>query len=235
MRTLGIDPGLRITGYGCVESGSSRCSLIEAGVIRLEAKRDGKDSEGIAMDAAMLGTSVAARLVRLDHEFAMLLDRLRPQAVAIEGLFAHRAHPATAMVMGHARGVLVRAVQARSIKLVELKPALVKKHMTGSGRAEKGQMQRAVQDYFRLVAMPTPADMADALAIAVCAAENSSSLASQSPMSSGSDALLAQIAKRRSGGKRGTERKAGKELLARLGEGASAPKSTAARSKPRIA
>ncbi len=185
-------------------------------MIRLTNATAARDSAGHTLDASMVGSSVAARLVKLDHEFAILLDRLRPQAVAIEGLFSHRAHPATAMVMGHARGVLVRAVQARGLKLVELKPALVKKHLTGSGRAEKAQMQRAIQEYFRLVALPTPADMADALAIALCAAENSVTLASQSPASSGNDGLLAQLAKRRTGGKRGADRRAAADLLKRL-------------------
>jgi crossover junction endodeoxyribonuclease RuvC len=209
MRVLGIDPGLRITGFACVQSGPGKARLIEAGVIRLLAKPADTD------DFTMLGGTVAARLVRLDAEFATILDRVRPQAVAIEGLFAHAAHPATAMVMGHARGVLVRSVQARGIKLLELKPALVKKHMTGSGRAEKAQMQRAVQNYFALATLPTPADMADALAIAVCACDNLSALASDTPGHAGSDDLLARIAKRRGASAKAT-RKAPKELLAAL-------------------
>jgi crossover junction endodeoxyribonuclease RuvC len=207
MRVLGIDPGLRVTGYACVRGGAGRAQLVEAGVIRLLAKPADTD------DCTMLGGSVAARLVRLDAELSTILDRVRPSAVAIEGLFAHRAHPATAMVMGHARGVLVRCVHARGIKLLELKPALVKKHMTGSGRAEKGQMQRAVQAYFSLATLPTPADMADALAIAVCACDNLVALASDNPGQAGSDELLARIAKRRGAGAK-DKRKASKELLA---------------------
>lgn len=215
MRVLGIDPGLRITGYGCVMLSAGRCSLVEAGVIRLLAN-NAVDEAGTPVDASMLGGSVAARLVRLDHDITVILERLRPQAVAIEGLFAHRAHPATAMVMGHARGVLVRCVQARSIKLIELKPALVKKHLTGSGRADKAQVQRAVQQYFALAALPKPADMADGLAIAVCAAENMTALASATPGAAGSDELLARIASRRGGAGNRGGRKASKALLSRV-------------------
>jgi crossover junction endodeoxyribonuclease RuvC len=209
MRVLGIDPGLRVTGYACVQSGQGRAVLVEAGVVRLLARPGPTDNH------TTLGTSVAARLVRLDRELSVILDRVKPQAVAIEGLFAHRTHPATAMVLGHARGVLVRCVQARGLKLLELKPALVKKHMTGSGRAEKGQMQRAVQAYFSLPALPTPADMADALAIAVCACDNLASLASDTPGQAGNDELLARIASRRGGGAK-DKRKPSKALLAAL-------------------
>lgn len=161
MVVLGIDPGLRITGYGCVRAGFSKHSLVEAGVIRLS--RNDKEEGGAA--------SVSKRLVELERDFCALLDRLSPAAVAVEALFAHAAHPATAMIMGHARGVLLLQIAKRKLKLIELSPRLVKKTMTGSGRAEKQQMQRAVQEYFSLAELPKPPDIADALAIALCAAE----------------------------------------------------------------
>lgn len=166
MLTLGIDPGLRITGYGCVRTRAEGLELVEAGVIRLRRKGDDAPTPAPA-DAR----SVSVRLKELDRDFRALLDRLAPDAVAVEGLFAHAAHPATAMVMGHARGVLLLAIAQRGVRLVELKPAAVKKFLTGSGRADKGQVQRAVRDYFRLPELPSPPDVADALAIAACAAE----------------------------------------------------------------
>jgi crossover junction endodeoxyribonuclease RuvC len=73
--------------------------------------------------------------------------------------------------MAHARGVVLLAVQTRGLRLVELKPAAVKKSITGSGRAGKPQVQRAVQQLFALSEPPEPPDVADALAIAVCGAE----------------------------------------------------------------
>jgi crossover junction endodeoxyribonuclease RuvC len=158
MRVLGVDPGLRLTGYGCVEVALPRPRLIEAGVLRLA--RTGCDGEP---------ASVSERLAELDRDFRELLERLRPGAVAIEGLFAHFNHPATAIVMGHARGVLLLAVRQADLPLIEIKPAEVKKSLTGSGRADKAQMQRAVQAEFDLAEPPSPPDVADAMAIALCA------------------------------------------------------------------
>jgi len=162
--TLGIDPGLRLTGYACIRVAGPRCEILEAGVIRLR-RRDEEDPKA--------APSVSQRLAELDREFRALLERLTPESVAVEGLFAHREHPATGMIMGHARGVLLLAVAQRGLPLVELKPAAVKKFLTGSGRADKGQMQRAVQQHFGLAEAPTPADVADAIAIALCASERS--------------------------------------------------------------
>lgn len=115
--------------------------------------------------------SVSARLAELSEDLGALLDRLEPEAVAVEGLFSNYKHPSTAIVMAHARGVVLLAVETRGLRLIELKPAAVKKSMTGSGRAGKPQMQRAVQHLFSLPAVPEPPDVADALAIAVCGAE----------------------------------------------------------------
>jgi crossover junction endodeoxyribonuclease RuvC len=72
--------------------------------------------------------------------------------------------------MGHARGVMLLAIRRAGLQLAEFKPALVKKSMTGNGQARKDQMQRAVQSYFDLAEPPEPPDVADALAIAICAA-----------------------------------------------------------------
>ena len=93
-----------------------------------------------------------------------------PERVAMEGLFAHYKHPATAIVMGHARGVLVLGAARSRIGLVEFKPAQIKVAVTGSGRASKDQMQSAVQSIFGLAEPPTPADVADARGAAGCAA-----------------------------------------------------------------
>src|SRR5262245_8210750 len=158
MRTLGIDPGLRITGYGCIEPAGGRCAIVEAGVFRL-ARAGSRNG----------AASVSARLEELDRDFRELLERVRPDVVAVEGLFAHYKHPATAMVMGHARGVILLAVQRTGLPLVEIKPTQAKKSLTGFGHARKDQMQRAIAAEFGLKDLPRPADVADALAIALCA------------------------------------------------------------------
>ncbi len=154
MRILGIDPGLRITGYGCVDLEGSRLTLVEAGCFRL-------------MKA---GESISDRLAELDADMSDILDRLAPDNVAVEELFAHYKHPATAIVMGHARGVILLRVRRAGLALVEFKPNTIKKALTGRGHASKEQMQRSVQARLALAEPPSPPDVADALAIALCAA-----------------------------------------------------------------
>ena len=152
---LGIDPGLQITGFACVEgAGGLEPRLIEAGVFRLG---------GGARE------SLSGRLVELDGDLRELLHRTRPDLVAVEGLFAHYKHPATAIAMGHARGVILLAVHRAGVRLVEYKPNEVKKSITGYGHASKEQIQLAVKETYRLAELPTPPDMADAIAIATCA------------------------------------------------------------------
>ncbi len=161
MRILGIDPGLRITGYGCVEGAptdrrgrkhvGADAILIEGGVIRLDAK-----------------TSVSARLLELEADLTETIARLKPDAVAVEKLYAHYKHPTTAIVMGHARGVVLLAIQRAGLRLIELGATEVKKSLTGNGHASKEQMQRGVQHQLGLSAVPKPADVADAIAIGLC-------------------------------------------------------------------
>ena len=158
MRTLGIDPGLRITGYGCIECRGSDFALVEAGVIRLKSESAGQR------------VPISDRLLELHADLTAALARLAPDAVAVEAVFAHYRHPATAIAMGHARGVILLAIRAAGLRLVELKPNAVKKFLTGHGHAAKDQMQAAIQSRLHLPALPDPPDVADALAIAMCAA-----------------------------------------------------------------
>lgn len=162
MRILGIDPGLRITGYGCVEpvarTAKTRrglgadAALVEGGVIRLDGD-----------------TSVSRRLVELDQDLREIIERLKPEAVAVEKLYAHYKHPTTAIIMGHARGVVLLNIQRAGLKLVELGATEVKKSLTGNGHASKEQMQAGVQAQLGLPSPPRPADVADAIAIGLCA------------------------------------------------------------------
>lgn len=157
MRLFGVDPGLRITGYACVEGGGPDPALVEAGVIRL-ARGSGSASP------------VGARLAELDTDLTELLARLKPEAVAVEALFAHYKHPATAIAMAHARGVILLCAARAGVELVELRPNEIKKFLTGHGHAKKSQMQAAIQSRLRLARPPEPPDVADAIAIALCAA-----------------------------------------------------------------
>ena len=114
--------------------------------------------------------TVPDRLLELETDVAALIERLKPEAVAVEALFAHYKHPATAISMGHARGVILLAIRRAGLSLVELKPNEVKKFLTGNGHASKEQMQAAVRDRLCLREVPEPPDVADAIAIAMCAA-----------------------------------------------------------------
>jgi len=161
VRVLGIDPGLRLTGYGCLDADdrlpNAAGSVVEAGVLRLVP------SGGPA-------PAIDARLLELDRDLAETLERLRPDTVAVEALFAHASHPATAIKMAHARGVILLAVRRAGIELIELAPREIKRAITASGRASKEQIQGAVRDRLGLRDPLNPPDVADALAVALAAA-----------------------------------------------------------------
>ncbi len=153
-RILGIDPGLNITGYGCVElTADDEPRVVEAGVLRLKAK-----------------ASMAHRLAQLHEDLTAVLDELRPQLMVVEQLFSHYKHVRTSILMGHARGVVLLCGESRGVAIDELLPTEVKKAITGHGHATKLQMQQAVQWQCGLDELPSPPDVADALAIALCAA-----------------------------------------------------------------
>src|SRR6187431_588732 len=151
MRILGIDPGLRITGYGVIDYKPLRPRLIDGGVIRLKVK-----------------TPLADRLVELEIEIDGLLDEHKPDVCAVEQLYSHYAHPRTAILMGHARGVILLCARRRGIRCEQFAANRIKQSLTGHGHASKSQMQRAIQAQWNLPKPPEPADVADALAIALC-------------------------------------------------------------------
>lgn len=162
MRVLGIDPGLRVTGFGCVAAAASGASparptrtggvhIVDAGVFRFKT-----------------GRTVGDRLVELEADLAQVLAATKPGLVAVEKLYAHYAHPTTAIVMGHARGVVLLCARRAGIELLELGATEVKKSLTGNGHASKRQMQESVRVQLGLTARPEPADVADAIAIALC-------------------------------------------------------------------
>ena len=154
-RVLGIDPGLNITGYGAMDfRGGAEPAIVEAGTLRTDAAAD-----------------MAARLAEIYAGVAELLAELKPDLVAIERLYAHYKHPRTAILMGHARGVVLLAAEQAHLPVRHLAATNVKKHLTGNGHASKRQVQRAIQTQCKLDEMPEPPDVADALAIALCAGE----------------------------------------------------------------
>lgn len=153
MRFLGIDPGLERTGYGVIDVAAPGVPprLVEAGVIRTRRDDD-----------------LADRLLEIRVGLAAVLAEFRPDAAAVEALYAHYKHPRTAILMGHARGVVFLAAAEAGVPVAGYNATKVKKSLTGSGHASKMQMQRAIQSAFGLAEPPEPADVADALAVALC-------------------------------------------------------------------
>ncbi|HEX5385575.1 MAG TPA: crossover junction endodeoxyribonuclease RuvC [Gemmatimonadales bacterium] len=150
VRVLGIDPGTAILGYGVVESRPNVAArLVECGVLRTRAR-----------------DPLPARL-RLVHDgIAELIDQHRPDTVAVEtAFFAKNAR--TTMVMSHARGVILLAVEEAGLPVAEYSPAVVKKTVVGRGAARKPQVGYMVAQLLRLARPPAPADAADGVAIAL--------------------------------------------------------------------
>ena len=151
LRILGIDPGLNITGYGVLEVTRSSVKLCEAGVVRGRSPR-----------------SLTARLHEIHAGVADVIASLAPTAMAVEQLYAHYKHPRTAILMGHARGVICLAAAQAGIGVMHYSATQIKKVLTGNGRAPKSQIQQAIRQELQLAQVPDPPDVADALAIALC-------------------------------------------------------------------
>lgn len=111
--------------------------------------------------------SVEHRLVSLQRDLVELLDRLKPDCVAVEKLYSHYAHPVTAIKMGHARGVILVTASQAGYRLLELAATEVKKSVTGNGHASKQQVRASVQAVLGLAEPLDPLDVSDALAIAI--------------------------------------------------------------------
>ncbi len=153
MRILGIDPGLQVCGYACIETDCDKENLIEAGVLRTDEK-----------------DSIEIRLNRIAEDIELLLGNFRPDVVAVEELYSHYAHPRTAILMGHARGVILQKCAEAGIEVKSFSATRIKKSITGSGRAKKEQIQRSTQRILNLPDVPEPDDVADAIAAALCCA-----------------------------------------------------------------
>ena len=151
-RVVGIDPGLNVTGYAVVEPGRSGPRVVEAGVIR----------------CGRASAALGERLEVLYQGVLEVFDAFPPTALALEQVHSHWKHPRTAILMAHARGVIVLAAAQRGVPVVGYAAARIKKTLTGSGRAPKDQMQHAIRTELGLDRLPEPHDVADACALALC-------------------------------------------------------------------
>lgn len=151
-RVLGIDPGTRIAGYAVVDfDRRGEATIVDAGVLRMTET-----------------ASLPLRLRQLFDDVAAVIAEHAPSHMALESVFSHAEFVRSAITLAHARGVVMLAAETRGVPIAELPPAEVKKAVTGSGRATKEQMQRAVMSQCGLATMPEPPDVADAIAIALC-------------------------------------------------------------------
>jgi crossover junction endodeoxyribonuclease RuvC len=148
---LGVDPGMTRTGYGVLEVLPRGFRLLDAGVIATSSHRP-----------------LEERLEKIFRGVCSLIDRHAPRVLVIEKLYSHYRHPETAILMGHVRGVICCAAAIAGIRVVGYSATDVKKSITGSGRAGKDQVQRAVCHELGLEKVLEPADVTDALALSIC-------------------------------------------------------------------
>lgn len=153
MRILGIDPGLRVCGYAVLDAQGGVEKLVEAGVVATDDK-----------------LPIEKRLSQIATDFAAILDNSRPDVVSVEELYSHYAHPRTAILMGHARGVILQKCAQACVEVKGFSATKIKKSLTGNGRASKEQVQKTVKVVLGLSEVPQPADVADAIAAAMCCA-----------------------------------------------------------------
>jgi crossover junction endodeoxyribonuclease RuvC len=158
MRILGLDPGLRTTGYGVIDACGSSLALVEAGVIAPDPR-----------------APLERRLAALFEGASEMIAAVRPDVVVVEELWSAYRNPATAVLMGHARGVLCLAAGRNGITVAHLAHSLVKRALAGSGAARKEQVRRMVMHHLALAGPPEPLDVSDALALAIAHAVRSCS------------------------------------------------------------
>ena len=151
MRILGIDPGLNITGYGIIEDNDGVIVVNEAGVVRTDAKEP-----------------MEKRLLDIGKDIEAVIGQFEPDAIAIEELYSHYKHPRTAIIMGHARGIVFMEAARAGVKVFPYASTKVKNSLTGNGRASKRQVQQMICSTLSLGRPPEPPDVADALAVALC-------------------------------------------------------------------
>ena len=151
LRVVGIDPGLKITGYGIVDGEGNSFSLVEAGFVSTN-ERD----------------PMSERVRSIYDDVRSVIKETDAACVAIEELYAHYAHPRTAILMGHARGAIMLAAAKCGVPVASYSATMIKKSLTGNGHASKGQVQRMIEVMLGLNAPPEPPDVADALAVGLC-------------------------------------------------------------------
>ena len=157
MRVLGLDPGLRHTGWGVIDVDGNRLTYV---------------ADGVA--SAPVDLPLGERLVMLFRQLGEVLERFRPDAAAVEETFVNKNASST-LKLGVARGVVLLAPAERGVPVSEYSANLVKKSVVGAGHAEKAQVQMMVRRLLPGCAV-VKADAADALAVAICHAHHANTM-----------------------------------------------------------
>ena len=147
---MGIDPALAVSGYGVIQVNKSTLTLIEAGIIKTYTKE-----------------SIPARLDRIYRGVLKLIADTKADCLVLEKIFSHYKHPATACILGQARGVICLAAFTAGLPLFEYSATRIKKAIVGKGLASKAQVQRMVSHTLGLKALTPYLDVTDALALAI--------------------------------------------------------------------
>lgn len=150
MRVMGIDPGTRAAGYGVVDSVGSRLAFVDSGTVRAKA-----------------AATPAMRLRQVFEGLRGAIARHGPAVVSVEEVF-YGVNAAAALRMGEGRGVALLAAALENVEVAEYAPAVVKKAVTGNGRARKEQVQEMVRILLGMPKAPATDHEADALALAIC-------------------------------------------------------------------
>lgn len=158
MRILGVDPGYAIVGYGAVEYHAGRFFPVGFGAITTPA-----------------GEEMTARLETIYDDMNTVLDRYRPQAMAVEQLFFTN-NVTTGIAVAQARGIILLAARQHRVPVFEYTPMQVKQAVVGYGKAEKAQVMDMTRRILGLAQVPRPDDTADALAVAICHGHTGSSV-----------------------------------------------------------
>jgi crossover junction endodeoxyribonuclease RuvC len=150
MRIVGIDPGLKATGYGFLDFADNKFKLIETGTIEPSPK-----------------AGIAHKLERIHSILDGLLRQYHPDVLVLEKLYAHHQHPTTASILGHARGIICLLAAQQGIELVEYSVKRIRKAITGNGNASKQQTQMAVAKALNVSWQKFSLDASDACALAL--------------------------------------------------------------------
>lgn len=150
MKILGIDPGLKATGYGCIEAGNRSVTLLETGTVEPKIK-----------------DLIQNRIQTVYKILGGLIEEHKPQVLVLEKLYAHSKHPVTASKLGHVRGVICLLCAERGVELAEYSVKRIRKSLTGNGNATKVQTKRIVADILRIDGEKLSLDASDALALAL--------------------------------------------------------------------